>query len=88
MLRFLAILLISILYASTCSAQRRDPQSLTCPEQLAELSKQYTNECAPKFGRPPACEKCPADSASCVAKCNECKIIYREMKKKEDQCGK
>lgn len=87
MLRTIAIL-ISVLSATTCMTQTRSPQSLTCAEQLADLSKQYAKECAPKFGRPPACDKCPTDSASCVAKCNECKIIYEEMKKKEDQCGR
>jgi hypothetical protein len=87
MLRVAAIFALT-LCASSSLAQNRGPQSLTCAEQLAELSKQYNAECASKFGRPPSCDKCPSDSASCVPKCNECKVIYQEMKKKEDQCGK
>lgn len=87
MLRFVALFAL-FLCASPSLAANRSPQSLTCAEQLAELSKQYNAECAPKFGRPPSCDKCPSDSASCTSKCNECKVIYQEMKKKEDQCGK
>lgn len=79
---------ILLLAISPCLAQGRNPQSLTCPEQLADLNKQYNRECSAKFGRPPACERCPSDSASCTTKCNECKIIYAELKKKEDKCGR
>jgi hypothetical protein len=87
MTRFLCAVFLSIVCASGCLAQARDPQSLKCAEQLAELGKQYSTECAPKFGRPPSCDACPSGSASCVAKCNECKIIHREIVKLEQKCG-
>jgi hypothetical protein len=89
MIRIYLAILVSVLLASACLAQKgREPQGLTCPEQLASLSRQYASECSGKFGRPPGCERCPAGSASCAAKCNECKIIDQQLKRKEDECGK
>jgi hypothetical protein len=88
MIRIVAAISISALSVSFCIAQSRGPEGLTCPEQLALLSRQYAPECSGRFGRPPACERCPKDSASCAAKCDECKIIDQQLKKKEDECGK
>jgi hypothetical protein len=81
---------VFVLLASSCLAQNmpRGPQGLTCREQLALLRKQYGSECSSRFGRPPACDRCPADSASCVAKCDQCRIIDQQLKNKEDECGK
>ncbi|MGY2811951.1 hypothetical protein [Bradyrhizobium sp. USDA 4506] len=86
MRRIIAALVLT-LCVSLSLAQNRSPESLTCAQQLAELGEQYNTECAPKFGRPPSCDRCPPDSTSCLPKCNECKIIYQEMKKKEGLCG-
>jgi hypothetical protein len=88
MIRIVVTVLASALLASPCLAQSRGPQGLTCPEQLALLTKQYGSECSGKFLRPPACERCPKGSSSCSAKCGECKIIDQQLKKKEDECGK
>ena len=90
MMRIFVAILASVLFAASSLAQTkaREPQGLTCEQQLSLLSKQYGSECSGRFGRPPACERCPADSASCVAKCSECKIIDQQLKKKEDECGK
>jgi hypothetical protein len=89
MIRILVAIAFSVLLAVSCPArtQGREPQGLTCAQQLTLLSRQYASECAGRFGRPPVCERCPADSANCAAKCSECKIIDSQLKKKEDECG-
>jgi hypothetical protein len=90
MIRIVVATSFSVLLTSACLSQQggRRPQGLTCPEQLARLSAQYATECSGRFGRPPACDRCPKDSASCATKCDECKIIDQQLKKKEDECGR
>jgi hypothetical protein len=71
-------------------AQREQgTQSLTCPEQLADLNRQYLDECK-RFGAPPLdCEKaCPAPGGNCPAKCDECQTIATQIERKTQQCGK
>jgi len=85
-LAFGVLFLVMLVHPSLAASGRR-PQSLTCPEQLAELTKQYAQECT-RFNRPPACDICPTDSASCAAKCRECKIISDQIYRKTNQCGK
>jgi len=85
-LAFRVPFLVMLVHPSLAAGGRR-PQSLACPEQLADLTKQYAQECT-RFNRPPACDKCPSDSASCAAKCRECKIISHQVDRKTDQCGK
>jgi hypothetical protein len=70
-------------------AQRESgPQSLTCPEQLADLKRQYQDECK-RFGEPPpVCEKaCPTASGNCQSKCEDCATIGALILRKTQQCG-
>jgi hypothetical protein len=80
-------LLVVVLAGSSLAESGRSPQSLRCLEQLAVLTKQYSQGCS-RFGRPPACERCPAGSASCASKCSECKIISDQIDRKTEECGR